>query len=134
MNKFKQKVMKKFLCNKIMLCVLAFIPIIASIQIASGQAGNKPATPMPENLNKIFQTSCTPCHWAGGKKMAMSMINFSKWVNYDAEKEAKKASMICYVLNKGKMPPKGARKAAPGLIPTKEQIDLICKWAESLKK
>jgi hypothetical protein len=31
------------------------------------------------------------------------------------------------------MPPKSVRNSKPELIPTKEQIDLICNWAESLK-
>jgi hypothetical protein len=30
------------------------------------------------------------------------------------------------------MPPKSARDSKPELIPTKEQADLICKWAELL--
>jgi hypothetical protein len=31
------------------------------------------------------------------------------------------------------MPPKSARESTPELIPTKEQFDLICIWAESIK-
>jgi hypothetical protein len=31
------------------------------------------------------------------------------------------------------MPPKIARDSNPETIPTKEQIDLICKWAETIK-
>ena len=66
--------------------------------------------------------------------MAKNFINFSKWADYDAEKEAKKAGMIKYVLEKDKMPPKKARKNAPDIVPTQEQKDMIFKWAESLNK
>jgi hypothetical protein len=47
--------------------------------------------------------------------------------------KAKKASGICSELTEGKMPPKSVRKSNPELIPSKQQIELICKWAESLK-
>jgi hypothetical protein len=36
-------------------------------------------------------------------------------------------------LDKGEMPPKKAREAKPETIPTREQIETIKKWAESLK-
>jgi len=125
--------MKKLLWYNSTLLVMVLAAILANVQIASGQDQKEKPSPMPENINKIFKTSCIPCHWADGKKMAMSRINFSKWAEYDSKKEAKKASLICKTLGKGKMPPKSARKSAPELIPTKEQIDLICGWAASLK-
>jgi hypothetical protein len=125
--------MKKFIWSNFMLLSLALAAIIGGIQIASGQDQKEQPSPMPENINRIFKTSCMPCHWADGKKMAMSRINFSKWAEYDSKKEAKKASLICKTLGKGKMPPKSVKESAPELIPTKEQIDLICGWAESLK-
>jgi hypothetical protein len=91
------------------------------------------AAQIPDNINQIFKTSCTPCHWEGGKAMALKMVNFSKWTDYDVVKGGKKAGMVCYVLNKEKMPPKSVRKGTPEMIPTKEQVDAICKWAESVK-
>jgi hypothetical protein len=125
--------MKKFLWSYCILFSMTLIAFIADIRIASGQDQKEQPSPMPENIDRIFKTSCMPCHWAEGKKTAMSRINFSKWAEYDSKKEAKKASLICKTLGKGKMPPKSARESLPELIPTKEQIDLICGWAESLK-
>lgn len=116
-----------------MLLTVALLVIMANVRIASGQDKKEQSSPIPEKIHKVFQTSCMPCHWNDGKKMALMRINFSKWEEYDANKEAKKASLICKTLNKGKMPPKSVRKSVPELIPTKEQIDLICGWAESLK-
>jgi hypothetical protein len=63
----------------------------------------------------------------------MAKLNFSKWAEYGAAKEEEKASKICSMLTEELMPPKSIRKSNPEIIPTKEQIALICKWAESLK-
>jgi hypothetical protein len=125
--------MKKILGHFGILLTLSLVFLFSNIQIASGQEKKVKSSPLPENIKNICQTSCTPCHWNDGKKMALSMINFSKWEEYSFEKQTKKASLICKTLNKGKMPPKSARKSVPESIPTKEQIDLICGWAESLK-
>jgi hypothetical protein len=112
---------------------MALVAIFALIQSAAAQDQKATAASIPEDVNKIFTTSCTPCHFAGGKTRAQWMVNFSKWTNYSSSKGAKKASMICYTLTKGKMPPKKVRKEMPEIVPTKEQLDLICKWSESLK-
>jgi len=73
------------------------------------------------------------CHGFKGGRFPKSRLNLSRWAMYGAAKEKEKASLICTTLSKGAMPPKSIRKSKPGLIPTKEQIDLICRWAESLK-
>ena len=125
--------MKKILRYHGMLLTMALIVILSNIRIAAAQDKKEQSSPLPEDINKIFHTSCMPCHWNDGKKMALSRVNFSKWSEYDAAKEAKKASLICSTLNKGKMPPRKVRKSVPEIVPTKEQVDLICKWAESLK-
>lgn len=114
-------------------CSVALIATFFMIQAASGQTPKVQAAPIPEDVNKIFKNSCTPCHWNGGKMMAMGMVNFSKWTEYTASKGSKKASMICSILTKGKMPPKKVRKEMPEIIPSQDQLALICKWADSLK-
>jgi cytochrome c553 len=123
---------KLFHCNNL-LSQMAIIALIANIRIASGQTEKKQQFPIPEYINKIFQTSCMPCHGNDGGRLPKSKLNFSRWAAYDSAKEIDKASSICYELRKGKMPPKSARESNPELIPTLEQMDLICKWAESLK-
>ena len=116
-----------------MLIQVFIIAILANIRIASGQTEKKQQFPIPEDINKIFQTSCMSCHGSDGGRLPKSRLNFSRWAGYGAAKEAEKASLICSAVTKGKMPPKSARESNPELIPAKEQIDLICKWAESLK-
>jgi hypothetical protein len=112
---------------------MVIVVILAMIHPVSGQTQKALTAPVPQDLDKIFMNSCMPCHFNGGKMMAMGMVNFSKWTDYSSAKAAKKASMICYVLTKEKMPPKKVRKEIPESIPSKEQRDLICKWADSLK-
>jgi hypothetical protein len=112
---------------------IAIIAIFASIRIASGQSEKKQQFPIPDNINKIFKTSCMSCHGSDGGRLPKSKLNFSRWTSYSAAKETEKASLICTQVRKGKMPPKSARESNPELIPTKEQNELICKWAESLK-
>lgn len=112
---------------------MAIIVLLVNVQIVSGQVVKEQTLPIPENINKIFQTSCMPCHGSNGGMMPLAKLNFPKWAEYGAAKESEKASRICSVLTKGSMPPKSARESKPELIPTKEQVELICKWAESLK-
>ena len=88
---------------------------------------------VPENLNTVFHNSCTPCHWAGGGFKSTFHVNFSKWTNYKPDKKALKAKQICSVLLKDDMPPASARKTRPDIVPTKDQIDAICKWSANLK-
>jgi mono/diheme cytochrome c family protein len=127
------KGMKKLFHLNSMLWQTVVIAVLANINIASGQTGKKHQFPIPEDINKIFQTSCMPCHGSNGGRLPKSMLNFSRWAGYGPAKEVEKLSLICSALRKGAMPPRSARKSKPELVPTKEQIDLICKWAESLK-
>jgi hypothetical protein len=124
--------MKKFFRFNYLIPKMVLLVMLASIQIASGQTP-KQTSPIPEDIVKIFQASCYACHGSNGKFLPMTKLNFSKWADYGAEKQAEKASKICSVLTEGSMPTKSAREANPELIPTKEQIELVCKWAESLK-
>ena len=125
--------MKKLFHFKGLLLQMVIVAILVNARIATGQTEKKQQFPIPEDINKIFQTSCMSCHGSDGGRLPKSRLNFSRWAGYGAAKEAEKALLICSTLRKGKMPPKSARESNPELIPAKEQIDLICKWAESLK-
>ena len=109
--------------------VLVFAPAKASSLPIS-----KETSPIPDDLALVFKNSCMGCHGEGGKGMAMSHVNFSKWSEYTAEKQASKAESICKVVTKGSMPPKSFRKEHPDLIPTEAQVKSICDWSASLNK
>lgn len=125
--------MKKSIRFKGLVCLFVFSLLAVNLQITYGQAQGDKASPIPENIDKIFQASCWQCHGANGKVLPRTKLDFSKWADYGATKEAEKASKICSVLTEEIMPPRSVRKSNPELIPTKEQVELICKWAESLK-
>ena len=114
-----------------MLFRIVIVAIITNVNIVSGQPEKKQQNQIPENINKIFEASCMSCHGKKGGRLPKSKLNFSRWASYGATKEAEKASMICKAVSNGKMPPKSARESTPGLIPSSEQIDMLCKWAES---
>lgn len=110
----------------------AFLIIITlDTGVAFSQKTKVQSVPIPDNINKIFQTSCMPCHGADGGRFPHSRLNLSKWSGYGIEKEAEKAALICSALSKGSMPPKSRKESNPDLNPTKEQAEIICKWAES---
>jgi len=97
----------------------------------NGQEVSKLSPPLPDNINKIVSFSCMPCHGSKGGMMARTKLNFAEWTQYSAEKQKEKAAKIYSELNKGKMPPKDARESRPEIIPAKDQIDEIKKWADS---
>jgi mono/diheme cytochrome c family protein len=109
------------------------LAILSDIQIASAQTGKEKQSPIPENINKIFQASCLPCHGEQGGRLPTAKLDFSRWAGYNAAQQAEKASAICSTVRKGTMPPRSVRESKPELVLTKEQIDLVCKWAQSLK-
>jgi hypothetical protein len=111
---------------------MVLIAISANIRIATGQNVKEQSIPIPDNINKILEASCMPCHGSNGGMMPLAKLDLSKWAEYSPAKKAEKASRICYVLTEQIMPPKSRRKSNPELIPTKEQSGLICKWAASL--
>ena len=74
---------------------LAIIAMLANIRIASGQSEKNQPFPIPENINKIFKTSCMQCHGSDGGRLPKSRLNFARWAGYDATKETEKALLIC---------------------------------------
>jgi len=125
--------MKTIIRYKSLFCMTAVIFIFASVQNISCQIVKEQTSPIPENINNIIKVSCLNCHGSNGKLLALAKLNLSKWDEYTAAEKAKKASVICSEVTEGKMPPKSVRKSNPELILTKEQTELICKWAESLR-
>jgi|WetSurMetagenome_2_1015567.scaffolds.fasta_scaffold03232_5 hypothetical protein len=99
----------------------------------NAQEGKPQNTSIPDSLNMLFHKSCISCHGSKGELMSKSLLNFDKWQNYSDSKKIDKAAMICKMLTKGEMPPKAVRDSKPELVPTKEQVDAICKWASVLK-
>lgn len=103
------------------------------------------AQPIPDTLNNvprevqvILKKGCFDCHAEPGKTMALTHVNFSKWNEYTAEKQAVKAREICEQVTKGEMPPKRYWEYNPSGVPTAEELKILCDWVakyqESEKK
>jgi mono/diheme cytochrome c family protein len=112
------------------IAVLVFL--MTSTEAAGQLAGAQPLS-IPDNVNKIFTTSCIPCHTSSGGLLSKAKLNFTSWKEYSREKQKEKAEAILSMLEKGKMPPKAARENRPDIIPSKDQIQLIKIWAGSFK-
>jgi hypothetical protein len=74
-----------------------------------------------------------PCHTSKGGLFSRGKLNFTEWTQYSPAKQKEKAEKMYSVLKKGAMPPKSVRETRPEIVPAKEQIEIIQKWAESLK-
>lgn len=107
--------------------------LLMSATDAYSQQTETSSPAIPDNVKKIFTASCVPCHTNQGGLFSRVKLNFTVWTKYSPEKQKERADKICSMLAKAKMPPKAARETRPDIIPTKEQIVLIKKWADSLK-
>lgn len=115
-----------------LICSLIFV-FSMTMQEAAGQQKGTSSPAIPDNVHKIFAGSCTPCHTNDGRKFSQFMLNFDKWINYSPAKQSRKGRKIVKMISKGKMPPRYVSKSNPDIIPSKVQVELIIKWADSLK-
>ena len=114
--------------------VLFYAALLANpVSAQTAQKTGDVQKPIPANLMKFLEKSCVACHAEGGSKMAMSIVNISGWDKYSPKKQAGKAKKMCKEVTKEKMPPKGFRSNNPDAVPTKEDVKLLCDWAESLQ-
>lgn len=97
------------------------------------QNGGDEKKQLPPEVVNIVQKSCYNCHAEPAKGLPLSLLNFSKWNELSSKKQASKAKSICNLVTKGKMPPKGFLEKHPEATLTKEEIKVLCDWAESLK-
>jgi hypothetical protein len=111
---------------------IATIMIFSPSKVASQQKLALTGNVIPDEVSQILHNSCAACHDAGGSRMAMSMWNLSEWGKYPAEKQAKKATAMCNAITKGNMPPGSFKRSNPDKIPTASQIEIVCKWANTL--
>jgi hypothetical protein len=89
------------------------------------------ASPFPENIAKILENSCFDCHSdASSNEKALAKMNLSKWNDLSAAKKVGRLQDIQDILKKGDMPPAKYVAKYPDRAPTKDQKDIIIKWAE----
>ena len=111
--------------------LLALIAPTASAQTAEKSVAT--TTNLPADVARIVDKSCVKCHMEPGNGMALSRLNFTKWNDYDLEKQASKTAAISKLVTKGKMPPKKFKKNNPEKVPTAADIKIINDWAKSVQ-
>jgi hypothetical protein len=124
--------MNKFGPIFVMLIILGFGSLILRSNASANSQGGV-SNPIPPDVMKIAGKSCVNCHSEPGNGMALMHLNLSTWNKYNADKQAAKAKDICKMVTKGKMPPKKFRDEHPDGVPSAEEIQIICKWADSLQ-
>jgi len=110
--------------------IIGFLVLAMNVH---GQDTIKVSSALPDDINKIISFSCMPCHSSTGGMLARGKLNFTEWPTYSAEKQKDKAESMYKEVSKNKMPPKSARETRPEIILTKEQVDIIKKWVDSLQ-
>ncbi len=113
--------------------IFLFIGLFILDFSVTGQETAKVSPSLPDDVNKIVSFSCVPCHTSNGGLLSREKLNFTEWTNYSLKKQKEKAEKMSSVLKKEAMPPKSARETRPEIIPSKEQVDIIKKWADSLE-
>ena len=114
--------------------VLFFTAILANpVSAQATKTTGDVQKPIPADVMKFLGKSCMACHSDQGSKMAMSVLNITGWDKYAPKKQAAKAKLMCKMVTKVKMPPKGFREGNPEAVPTQEDIRMLCDWAKSLQ-
>jgi hypothetical protein len=114
--------------------VICSVSVIAALTLSARSAtADKGEKSIPDNVLKIAQKSCVKCHSKPGESLALKKVNLGEWDKLSPGKQAEKAQKMCDMVTKEKMPPNKFRKSNPNDLPTKEEIAIICDWAQSLK-
>jgi hypothetical protein len=90
-------------------------------------------TSFPDNVNVVLRKCCIACHDSGENENSKIMWNYSKWNTYSAELQSQHAKSMCNYMSSQRMPPNSARNTDPNIIPTPEDIDIVCQWSNLYK-
>ena len=117
----------------IVCCIIISSLIINQLVAQPTQKGSKTSKPIPANVMKIAEKSCVKCHTEPGNPMAIMHLNLSSWDKYSTAKQADKAKAMCTMVTKDKMPPKSFKEKNPNDVPSQEETNTICNWAQSIQ-
>jgi hypothetical protein len=126
--------------KKRLFSVAALVTVVLAVMafnLPSGHHSNQGINPpqdqaasvFPENVQKIFETSCYDCHSdLGSNAKAKMKVNFSNWSELSDSKKIAKMENINEEISKGDMPPAKYQSNYPDRVPGKEQKEIISKW------
>lgn len=111
--------------------VMAFAyPSVIVKPVIAGQQQQKADSVFPGQVRKIFENSCFDCHSdLSSNQKALAKLDFSAWKDLTDAKKVGKMQDISDILTKGDMPPAKYITNHPDKALTKEQKDIIIKWA-----
>ncbi len=124
-----KNLLKLLLASSLISAVCIFNPLKAQTTLVPADSTKS----IPAEVQVILNKSCFGCHTEPGKIMALTKVNFTKWNEYTAEKQASKAKSMCDEVTKGKMPPKKFREKNPDAIPTTEELKILCDWMQTMQ-
>lgn len=124
--------MKKTLLSFIVLAgaTLAIMAFMVPSRINQNAPQNNDASLFPEDIQKILEGSCLDCHSnVSSNEKAKSKLNFDAWGDLSNAKKVGKMQDITDIVTKGDMPPAKYLDKFPDKVMTKEQKEIIIKWA-----
>jgi mono/diheme cytochrome c family protein len=124
--------MKKAVTSILQVQLILVIALFLLNLPAKGQETAKVSSALPDDISKIVSVKCVPCHTSTGGFMSRGALNLSDWDKFTPGKQKNRAEKMVSMLNKNAMPPKSARSSRPEIVPTKEDIEIIKKWADAL--
>jgi hypothetical protein len=145
------------MCKTLKWTAVALLTLFLAAQIYRPERSNPPVDEsktifatlnVPPDVKAILDRSCTDCHTNNTKwpwyssvaptswlterdvKNGRSSMNLSVWGTYKKTKQAGKLDDISEQLTTDKMPLKPYRIMHPGSVLSKEEIELVSRWAE----
>ena len=139
---------------------IALVVIFIGMQFYRPERANPPVdpsktlyatVPVPEEIRTVFERSCFDCHsnetrWPWYSEIAPAMwvvaadvdegrehLNLSDFGNYKPLSAVAKLDMICEQLLNGNMPMPNYLTLHPGAAVSKEEVDRVCDWVESVR-
>ncbi len=117
------------------LVIIAIGLLVAYVSLTSpagsAESVDNAETIFPENVAKIFETSCFDCHTNVSKNVvAKSKLNFDSWDKLTGAQKVGSLDDICTEITKGGMPPSRYLSNYPDRKLTPEQVTLICNWVD----
>ncbi len=86
---------------------------------------------IPEEVNKVLETSCIGCHSTGARNEdGPKALNFEKWDEYKLTKQIGLLGKIGELVEEDKMPPAKFIEHRPEAKLTESQKKLIFDWTE----
>ena len=120
---------------------LLFVAVLVSgVALTAFTVSNSPVAPQdkakleigaPEDVTAVIENSCFGCHNDGSQnEKSKAKLNFSKWNDMDNVKKISALNEITEVIKKEEMPPAKFLANYPDKKVSKEQAELINKWAD----